>query len=105
MVNVGSSKNGSTQKRDGSGISNMSDSLIDAQPRRLDASKPMPESNEDSLNAPMGMVTWCQEPGRSVKRRSTNFICSSTAYCMTLLGSICRSFVRCVVYEFSGVHL
>ena len=67
---------------------------VPAQPRKDEASKPMPLSNVSSLNAPMGMVRWCQAPGRSVKRRSTNFTCSSTAYCMTRLGSINRSFVR-----------
>src|SRR4030095_1292308 len=88
MHRVGSSKNGSIQKRLESGISSMSDSLIEAHPRRLDASKPIPESNDSSLNWLMGTVTWCPPPGKSVNLISTNLTCSSTANCKTLVGSI-----------------
>src|SRR5215213_11108750 len=66
----------------------MSDSLIVAQPRSDDASKPMPDSNESSLKLEIGMVRWCQEPGKSVNRKSTNFTCSSTANLKTVFGSI-----------------
>jgi hypothetical protein len=50
----------------------MSDSLIAAQPRRLDASNPTPFSNASVPNSSIGIVRWCHWPSRSVNLTSTN---------------------------------
>src|SRR5262249_34636095 len=80
------SMNGSTQYLDGSGIINMSLSLIAAQPRKLLASKPSPFSNTSSVSSSMGKVRWCQAPIRSVNLRSKNSTFSSAANFRTFLG-------------------
>src|ERR1041384_4030346 len=85
---VGSSENGSIKTRDESGMSSMSDSWIEAQPRKLEASKPKPSSNEPSSSSCSGKVRWCQAPTRSVKRTETNFASWSSEYFKTAFASI-----------------
>src|SRR5437762_9313487 len=80
---VGSSANGSIQKRPASGMSSMSDSCMEAQPRIEEASKPKPSSKEPSSSSCMGNVRCCQDPTRSVKRTETNFASWSSAYFKT----------------------
>src|SRR5215217_1981206 len=87
-VSVGSSENGSIQTREASGMSSMSDSWIEAQPRKDEASKPKPSSNEPSSISCKGKVRWCQAPTRSVKRTETNFASWSSEYFKTAFASI-----------------
>src|SRR3954447_10154325 len=63
----------------------MSDSLMAAQPRKLEASKPNPSSNEPSESWLIGKVRWCQEPGKSVNLTETNLAPSSEAYFKAVL--------------------
>src|ERR1051325_4178133 len=85
---VGSSENGSIQTREESGMRSMSDSCMEAQPRKEEASKPKPSSKEPSSISWIGKVRWCQAPTRSVKRTETNFAPWSSEYFKTVVASI-----------------
>src|SRR2546423_9513770 len=66
-------RNGSILAVSGTGIRSMSDSLIACHPRMEDPSKPNPWSKLSSVSSVMGQVVCCQRPGKSMKRRSTNW--------------------------------
>src|SRR5689334_12573274 len=77
----------------------MSLSWIAAHPRIDEPSMPNPSSKLASDTRWMGKETWCHSPGRSVKRRSSNFAPFSWANCRTDFGSACvadmfRRFLR-----------
>jgi hypothetical protein len=54
-LTVGTSGNGSINTVSGSGISSMSETLMDWKPRMEEPSKPMPSSNISSVNASIGI--------------------------------------------------
>src|SRR5438105_3972995 len=58
-------------------------------------SMPKPSSKLASLNCSMGNETWCQRPGRSVKRRSSTLISCFFTNSMTSLGVPIRTFLLC----------
>src|SRR5215831_17223596 len=75
-------------------MSSMSLSWIAAQPRMDEPSMPKPSSNDDSENCSMGKETWCQSPGRSVKRRSSSLAPFFLANSSTVLGSVLLSAIQ-----------
>src|SRR5438270_8729717 len=73
MTMVVSAKNGSIVAVIGSGIRDMSDSLIAFQPAIEEPSNIRPSAKTSSSIMPTSKVTCCHLPRGSVKRRSTYF--------------------------------
>src|SRR5215469_12524330 len=57
-------------------------------------SMPKPSSNDDSEKCSMGNETWCQSPGRSVKRRSSSLAPFFLANSRTAFGSALVSAIQ-----------
>src|SRR5678809_1181662 len=90
---VGSFMNGSITAVVGSGITNMSELWISAQPRIDDPSKPRPSSNTPSVSSATGTVKCCHIPRKSMNFRSTMTAPRSLAYPSTSFAVfvMCRS--------------
>src|SRR3954468_8896521 len=72
MISVRSVRNGSTYAVVTSGMSCMSDSWMDANPRIDEPSNSWPTEKNSSSTVEAGMLKCCCTPGRSVKRMSRN---------------------------------
>src|SRR5690242_4267633 len=72
MISVRSALNGSMYAVETSGISCISDSWIDANPRIDEPSNSCPTEKNSSSTVDAGMLKCCCTPGRSVNRMSRN---------------------------------
>ena len=86
IVRVTSLQNGSRKAVSGCGSTSMSDSLMAAQPRMEEPSKPSPSSKVLSARISAGMLKCCHSPGKSMKRRSMALTSFSRIKARTSLG-------------------
>src|SRR5689334_7122746 len=92
-LRVGMAVNGSSTAVLGSGMTSMSDELINCQPRMSEPSNPPPSSNKSSLSSLVGIVKCCHVPSRSRNLRSTASTLLSFANFSTSLG-VCVAILR-----------
>src|SRR5437016_9556767 len=95
-------RTGSIVAESGSGMSSMSLSSIDWNPRMLEPSKPSPSLKLSTSSSPRGRLKCCQVPGRSMNRTSTTstpsaFARSSTSRGLVLLPDLLPDFVSTAI--------